>query len=135
MVTVGVLLWSVVSVAVGRKRTVLFGRRIPEETCIRASAVITFQLFLILIGALVLNAAEPAGTGIVNILYEVVSAVSTVGVTTGITPGLSVASKLVLAALMYFGRVGILSVTCAISANLQKKDSGISYPDANLLIG
>ena len=135
VVTVGVLLWSVVSVAVGRKRTVLFGRRIPEETCIRASAVITFQLFLILIGALVLNAAEPAGTGIVNILYEVVSAVSTVGVTTGITPGLSVASKLVLAALMYFGRVGILSVTCAISANLQKKDSGISYPDANLLIG
>lgn len=63
VVTVGVLLWSVVSVAVGRKRTVLFGRRIPEETCIRASAVITFQLFLILIGALVLNAAEPAGYG------------------------------------------------------------------------
>ena len=135
VVTVGVLFWSVFSVAVGRKRAVVFGRHIPEDTCTRATAVITLQLLLILIGTLVINAAEPAGTGMIDILYEVVSAVSTVGLSAGITQGLGVLSKLVLIFLMYFGRVGILSVSCAIMVNLQKKDTAISYPDANLLIG
>ena len=135
IVTVGVLFWSVFSVAVGRKRAVVFGRHIPEDTCTRATAVITLQLLLILIGTLVINAAEPAGIGMIDILYEVVSAVSTVGLSAGITPGLGVLSKLVLIFLMYFGRVGILSVSCAIMVNLQKKDTAISYPDANLLIG
>ena len=135
VVTVGVLFWSVFSVAVGRKRAVVFGRHIPEDTCTRATAVITLQLLLILIGTLVINAAEPAGIGMIDILYEVVSAVSTVGLSAGITQGLGVLSKLVLIFLMYFGRVGILSVSCAIMVNLQKKDTAISYPDANLLIG
>lgn len=135
VVTVGVLFWSVFSVAVGRKRAVVFGRHIPEDTCTRATAVITLQLLLILIGTLVINAAEPAGIGMIDILYEVVSAVSTVGLSAGITPGLGVLSKLVLIFLMYFGRVGILSVSCAIMVNLQKKDTAIAYPDANLLIG
>lgn len=135
VVTIAVLFWSVFSVAVGRKNVVLFRRRIPQESCTRATAVIAFQLMFVLFGTLVINAAEHSGAGLADVLYEVVSAVSTVGLSTGITPGLGAVSKIVLVLLMYLGRVGILSVTCAVMENLQKKDSCITYPDANLLIG
>lgn len=134
VVTMGVLIWSVLSVAIGRKDVVVYERRIPQESCIRATAVITFQLFLILVSTFFISAFEP-GTGFVDIIYEVVSAVSTVGLSTGVTSGLCVLSKIVLMLLMYFGRVGVLSVAYAVMENMKKKGTGITYPDANLLIG
>ena len=70
-----------------------------------------------------------------DILYEVISAVSTVGLTLGITPALSALSKLVIMLLMYFGRVGILTVTYAVMKSQSSKEEHISYPDANMLIG
>ena len=69
-------------------------------------------------------------------LYEVTSAGGTVGVSLGVTPSLGVFSQIIIMLLMYFGRVGILSITYAVMVNLSKNNTrGITYPDANMLVG
>jgi trk system potassium uptake protein TrkH len=70
-----------------------------------------------------------------DVIYEVTSAVSTVGNSTGITASLGSAPRIILVFLMYFGRVGILTVTYALMINQSSIDSTITYPDADLLIG
>jgi trk system potassium uptake protein TrkH len=76
------------------------------------------------------------GLDVMTALYEVTSAGGTVGVSLGVTPTLGVFSQLIIMLLMYFGRVGILSITYAVMVNLSKNNAkGINYPDANMLVG
>lgn len=137
VVTVGVLFMTVFSTAFGNADPVVFKRRISKDSFVRAVSVVVMQLLFALIGALILGVSTPFS--MTQILYEVISAVSTVGLTLGITPDLSVIAQLTVMLLMYLGRVGILTVTYAVMVNLRKRhgasESGISYPDANLLIG
>jgi trk system potassium uptake protein TrkH len=71
----------------------------------------------------------------VDILYEVVSAGATVGLTAGLTPILPTAAKIVIMFMMYFGRVGILTVTFSLMGRGSGAKSVLTYPDANILIG
>ncbi len=131
--TVGILFYTVWSVFLGKKNTVMFGRKISDHSFVRAASVIVVQLTAILLGSLILSASTPFH--LLDVLYEVVSAVSTVGVTTGITPMLTAIPKLTLMILMYFGRVGVLTVSYAVLNNLMKDQSSIEYPEAKMLIG
>ena len=88
---------------------------------------------MIFVSALLINSF--CDFALTDIIYETVSAVSTVGVTTGITPQVSNVAKVILLCLMYFGRVGILTITYAIMNNQSSASESISYPDANMLIG
>ena len=67
-------------------------------------------------------------------LFETASAVGTVGLTLGITPGLSQISRLVLIALMYFGRVGVLTLSLGFLMG-NKAEQRFRYANTNLLIG
>lgn len=69
-----------------------------------------------------------------DVLYETVSAFATVGLTTGITPTLSVVSKLLISLTMFLGRVGPLTVSMALSGGPQKPDA-IRYPEERLMVG
>ena len=131
--TVGILIYTVWCVFLGKKSAVLFRRKISDSSFVRATSVIAVQITAILIGTMLLSVTTPHG--LLDILYEVVSAVSTVGITTGITPSLSVVAKLTLMILMYFGRVGVLTVSYAVLNSLMKDQSAIDYPEAKLLIG
>jgi trk system potassium uptake protein TrkH len=64
-----------------------------------------------------------------------VSAGATVGLTAGLTPILPPAALVVLMFMMYFGRVGILTITFSLLGKAGESKSSISYPDANILIG
>lgn len=137
VVTVGVLFMTVFSTAFGDAEPTVFKRRISRESFTRAVSVVVMQLLFAMGGALVL--AMTTSFPLTEILYEVISAVSTVGLTMGITQGLSPAAQVAVMLLMYLGRVGILTVTYAVKTNLHRRnrrpDAGLSYPDANLLIG
>ena len=89
-------------------------------------------IFTALIAALVMAHIE--GGSFLPLFFESVAAIGTVGLSTGITDGLSFASHCVLLALMYLGRVGILAFSLAF---LTKKTVGnkIKYPSCELLIG
>ena len=83
-----------------------------------------------------MTVAYSMNADVLTVLYEMTSAGGTVGVSLGLTPSLNVLSKIIVMLMMYFGRVGILSITYAIMVNLSKtKKSSISYPDANMLVG
>lgn len=94
---------------VRRKKSVqCFGRRIEEESCRLAARFITLFLSVTIIGVLLIGLIEP-NVNLTQAVFEVVSAIGTVGLTLGITPNLHVASEITLAILMYLGRVGCLT--------------------------
>lgn len=132
--TIGIVFYTVWCVAIGKKKAVIFRRNISENSFVRATAVILVQLSVVLIGALIVSATAPYT--IMDVLYEVISAISTVGVSTGITPGLNTVAKITLMFLMYFGRVGVLTITYAVTNNLSSEtNANIQYPDAKMPIG
>ncbi len=131
--TVGVLFYTIFEISIGRKDAVIFSRKISTESFMRAVAVVGIQMLLVLAGTLAISASMECS--ILAALFEAVSASGTVGLSLGITPVLNGMSKLVIMALMYLGRVGILTVTYAVMVNLRENGSVISYPEANILIG
>lgn len=132
--TVGILFYTVFCVSVGKTEVNLFKRKLSHESFMRAVSVIVVQLFLVILGTAVVSSSSDID--VMTSLYEITSAGGTVGVSLGVTPTLSVFSKLIVMVMMYFGRVGILSITYAVKVNLSKKSkTDISYPDANMLVG
>lgn len=133
MVTVGIVVVTVAKTLTGHREINLFGRRITPEQFMRAAVLLLIQITVIFVGSVILIAhggAEPMGA-----LYEVTSAAGTVGISLGLTPGLGTLEQIVLMVIMYFGRVGILTVTYAVSMGQSSEKNCITYPDANLLIG
>jgi len=101
------------AVAVFRKREngQFFGRRIADDTVKNAVTVFLLYIMLFLAGGMIISRAE--NLPMMTCLFESASAVGTVGLTLGITPGLGTVSRLVLICLMFFGRVGGLTLIFA----------------------
>ena len=134
--TIGIIILAAYTVAVGRDNINFMRRRIPLEVVMRALSLVVIQLILTVIAALICTSVcGNMGISGIDILYEVISAGATVGLTAGLTPSLPIAAKIVLMFMMYFGRVGILTVTCSLMGRGAQKSSAITYPDANILIG
>lgn len=111
--TFSVLSLSVLSEFKKKKSIECFMRRVDDATTRRACCVMMLYLFLCLSAALAISALD--GTGLKETLFETASALSTVGLSMGITGELSGASHLILAFLMYCGRVGSLTLVLAFS--------------------
>ena len=89
-----------------------FGRRIPADILRNAAAIFFLYLVLFLTGGVLICCID--GVPLLDALFETASAIGTVGLTVGITPTLSVPSHLILIFLMYFGRVGGLTMVFAL---------------------
>lgn len=132
--TIGIVVYTVWCITIGKKNAVVFRRTIPESSFVRATAVIIVQLSVAVLGVLIMLSTTPFGT--MDVLYESVSAIGTVGVSLGITPLLPGAGKVTLMFLMYFGRIGVLTFTYALMNSLSSESSSsIKYPDAKMPIG
>ena len=132
--TVGILVYSIYCVSIGKSRVVIFGRKLSSNSFMRAASIAFIQLAFVFIGTAAVIASTNADT--MAVLYEITSAGATVGISLGITATLNTFSKIILMLLMYFGRVGILSITYAIlSHQTNSETSSIDYPEANMLIG
>ncbi|HHU01790.1 MAG TPA: Trk family potassium uptake protein [Christensenellaceae bacterium] len=106
--TLAVMLSTMVSVFQRREHTHFFGRRISSDTIRSAATVLMMYISLFLTGGFIISRVE--GLSLLACLYETASAVGTVGLTLGITPGLGTISKIILILLMYIGRVGGLTL-------------------------
>lgn len=115
--TAAVLLLT--SAAVFRRHETIrcFGRRIEESVVRDAVAILLMVLLLFFFGALAISHLE--GLPMLACLFETASAIGTVGLTLGLTPGLCTASRLILMALMFFGRVGGLTLIFAAFSGTQ----------------
>ena len=116
----------------GRHTVSVFHRTISDDHVLNAITIFMLMVLLAFAGATVICATSPVGFA--DSLFETVSAIGTVGLTAGATPRLGTVSKCMIIVFMYFGRVGLLTISFGF---LKKKPSGEKYRYANtdLLIG
>ena len=109
----------------------ILGRRLDEDSIRKASAVLCINLFAVIIAVLVIVTVQHAE--MTDVAFEVVSAIGTVGMSTGITRDMETVSKLVLIFLMYCGRIG--SMTFALSLRGHKIEAPVKVPVEKIMIG
>jgi Trk-type K+ transport system membrane component len=116
----------------------LFKRTIPDVLRSRAYSVLLFFLVGNTVAIFMLSITETtilntAGRGILDLIFEEVSAFGTVGLSTGITPLLSTPGKIIVMASMFIGRVGTLTVAFALGGKLTQ--THIKYPEGHTMVG
>lgn len=116
----------------GRQTVTVFRRSIAQEKVLDAVTVVSVLVGLSLLGAVVVCTTSPVS--FLDGLYESVSALATVGVTAGATTSLSIGAQLLMILFMYFGRVGILTISLGFMMGDQV-DERYRYANTNLLIG
>ena len=109
----------------------VFGRRLGDDAIRKASVVFCTNLFLVLLGTMAISAID--GNAMMDVMFEVNSAMGTVGMTTGITRDLSIVSRIILIFLMYCGRIG--SLTFALSFRGHKYSPPVTSPTEQITIG
>lgn len=109
--TAAVLIACAVAIFRRRENGRLFGRRISDDTVKNAVTVFLMYISLFLLGGMTISRVE--NLPILTSLFETASAIGTVGLTLGITPGLHAVSKLILISLMFLGRIGGLTLIFA----------------------
>lgn len=113
--TVAVLYANVRSVIKRRKSVQMFGRRVEDETVRSAAALLMIYMLLAFGGAVAISISEQLP--IKDCIFETASAIGTVGLTLGITPSLGTFPRVILIVLMFFGRVGGLTLLYAALSN------------------
>ena len=136
--TFAIVLADVARTVRGADHVQIFKRTINDVLRSRAYSVLLFFLVGNLVGVFLLTLTESAmlnasACTFFDLVFEHVSAMGTVGLSTGITPMVSTAGKLVLSAAMFVGRVGTLTVAFAVGGRTLQ--SHFKYPDGHTLVG
>ncbi|QNT68655.1 TrkH family potassium uptake protein [Defluviicoccus vanus] len=124
----------------GERYPRLFNRGIPSDVTAKAMIVLALAVFAASLAVILLAALEVNETSLpqtsqwsLGLLFEVISALCTVGLTTGITPELAATGKCLLIVLMFIGRLGPLTLAVAISR--RKPRPPLRYAEEHLMIG
>ncbi|MBU5670117.1 TrkH family potassium uptake protein [Peptoniphilus sp. MSJ-1] len=131
--TFAVLLFSTISVLRGDEEAEFFHKTIPYDVLVKSLCIFFLASGLVIFSSLGLMIIEDGRFLYLDILYEIVSAFGTVGVTRGITSDLSTASKMILVILMYLGRVG--AATLGIGIINRKKKKHTKYAHGKIIVG
>jgi trk system potassium uptake protein len=135
--TVGVVLAAVASTLRGNAETQIWGRRIATPLIFRAVTVIALFLLIYGVGTVALSTSEhhvgDRETGMFDLMFETMSALATTGVSTGITPTLTSAGKLILCALMLVGHLGPLITVYALQR--RQHPERYRFPEEAVRIG
>ena len=132
VVTVMVLFLFFYTKARGRHTVCIFRRTIPDDKVIDALTITSLMLVMGVFGAIFIS--EACSVSFTDALFETVSALGTVGLTAGVTTKLTVLCQIMIIIFMYFGRVGILTISLGFLLGNQAEDR-IQYAQTNLLIG
>ncbi len=131
-VTAAVLLVYVWSNLRDSKGVNIFKRRLDDDTIRKASNVVVISLVMAVAAVIFICYIQPA-LPVEDVIFEVLSAIGTVGMSTGITRELSLASRIVMILLMYCGRLG--SMSFALSFTERKKVAPVQLPREKIMIG
>jgi len=116
----------------GKEEVILYERTVDISLILKAVGVLVGSVATVIVSTILIAVTDPK-INFIQILFEVVSAFATVGLSTGITASVSAAAKLVLVVTMYIGRVGILLLMAALLGD--PKPTLIRYPEENLIVG
>lgn len=131
-VTMMVLILFIWSRARGKSSVCIFRRTIATDHVMNAMTIVMLLIGLGMFGAVFICATSPVG--FTDALYESVSALATVGLTAGVTTKLSIAAKVLMIVYMYFGRVGILTISLGFLMGDQAQER-FRYAQTDVLIG
>lgn len=125
------MLLSIIAVLRGREDVNIFKRRISPEVINKAFVIGLMAILLVILDTLILTFTEK--TSFLKILFEVVSAFGTVGLSTGITPILSIMGKIVISITMLIGRLGSLAIGFSLIG--RPKPTHFKYPEGEIFVG
>lgn len=127
--TLAVAILNIVSLARGKDKLEIFGRRIAPDSVNKAFAIIALSFFAIGLTTFALSITD-GRLGLLPIAFESFSAYATCGLSLGITPQLSDAGKMVIVVSMFVGRVGLLTLLVAFIKNTKSKS--YDYPQEHV---
>lgn len=131
-VTFVVLLLFIWSRIRGKSTVSAFKRTIPNDKVLDAMTIASVMVGLALFGAVFICITSPVS--FTDGLFEAVSALATVGLTAGVTGSLSIPAQFLIILFMYFGRVGVLTISLGFLMG-DKAEDRFRYAHTNLLIG
>lgn len=131
-VTIVVLLLFVWARCRGRETVAVYKRTIPERKVMDAMTIVSLVVVLAIFGGVFISASS--GVSFVDSLFESVSALATVGLTAGVTGKLCIAGQFLMIIYMYFGRVGVLTLSLGFLMG-NRAEERFRYAQTNLLIG
>ena len=130
--TFTLIIYSAINTIRGKKKIEIGKRTISPELLHKAFSIFLFSASSIFLGIFVLSISD-GEKGIMPIAFEIVSAFSTVGLSTGITADLTFVGKVVIMVCMFVGRIGTLTLAFALSS--KQKSLNYEYPKAHLTVG
>lgn len=131
--TMALLFLEVRSVVRGKNETEAFRRRINKDNVKTALAVIAIAVSMLMLAIIMLTFTEDAS--LKKITFEVFSAIGTVGITMGLTAELSLLGKVVIITLMFFGRVGPITIAMALAKRKRTDQHLKDLPEKRIIIG
>lgn len=131
--TIAVIFLTMIAYLRGRDATELYNRRLRASDVRSAMVVLALGFSVAFTGTVLLSLVTDAGA--MDVLYEVVSAVGTVGLTRGLTPMLNTAGKLIIMVIMYCGRIGPVTLAMAITVRMNAAKKQIRFPEEKIMIG
>ena len=131
-VTFMVLVLFIMARARGKSSVCVFRRTIPEAQVLDAMTIAFTMVLLAMVGGVFISATSPVS--FTDALYEAVSALGTVGLTAGVTGSLSVPAQILIILYMYFGRVGVLTISLGFLTG-DRAEERFRYAETSLLIG
>lgn len=137
-VTFVVILLAVVSVLRGKDSILIFNKSIPFNLLQKALAIIMLNTSTIIIATIILTFTEVHcvyNYEFIDLVFETVSATSTVGLTIGITPFLSDWGKITIVFCMFFGRIGSITAILSLYNKQSNSVNHIHYPEEKVMIG
>ena len=135
--TISVVILLVISVIRGRDTVGVFGKQLPSNTVKRALAIVVISIGMVIVCTCALSLSERvSGKKMIDLLFEATSAFATVGLSSANTPTLSSFSQTLLIPLMFFGRVGPLTMAFALASRMENNPKNrIRYPEEKIMIG
>lgn len=131
--TLGILLLGVMNAITGREDIEYRKRRLSWQIFNKACAILMLSLFYLFVMIIIMSIFD-SSKGFLPLLFELISAFGTVGLSMGVTAKLSIISKLIIILTMYIGRVGPLTIMYALSKK-KYREGKYKYPEETILIG
>lgn len=132
--TLAVLIIYIISNLRGRTHTVLFKRTISMDIIVRAMGIFFINLMTLIVGIFLLCITEEHD--FIELAFEAVSAMATVGLTLGITSSLTLGGKIIIILLMFIGRIGIMTLVLSLFSHHGKQtNNNVVYPNGSIIVG
>ena len=129
-----IVVMTVVCVLTDKSDTVIIGRRIEKQLVYKALSIMLIFISIVLVPSIFITFTNEGITGL-DTAYEITSAISTTGLSTGVTAECNVLSRILLCVIMFIGRVGPVSLALSLSLTDNKKSRNEVYPEGRLMVG